>query len=1105
MSTKFFTNATNNTLFDKFKGLAQNSKAFEVFDAVTGFFRASGYFKVRRELEHVEHIRVLIGIEGDVYDTFFAKHDKNNLFAITQEDASKCFRDAFVKDVRDAKYTKEVEEGIIQLFDDVRDGRVELRMHASRNLHAKFYLCLPKNFNENSGGTVIMGSSNLTDTGLGTARAERYELNIEVRDYDDVKFCKDEFERLWKESLPITAEDLEKSLDKTYLGVNPTPYDIYMKVLIDTFGSIAEDDFNFYLPSGIMDLRYQRDAAIQGFQMLLKHHGFYLADVVGLGKTLVAMMVVQRFVFENGATSKVLVVTPPSAQAQWEDMRERFKGMKRCLSIVTNGKLKQVLDNGPENYDLIVVDEAHGFRNLSSQKFQDLQTLCKTKRINLGRLNASANKYVMLLSATPLNNYPSDLRNQVALFQDTHSTTFDNIPDLAEFFAPLEQEYKNIQKSAVTMEEAQRRTDAIYNVIRDKLLAQIMVRRTRTNIQNDKDYKEDLANQKVVFPRLSDPKTCGYLLDDDFSALFAKTVYELSEKIQYARYRAVEFLIDASKRQVQTATALAGIFRIHMVKRLESSIPAFRSSLRSLIKYTDQMLNMFAKNKIVIAPDYDVKDIIDKHDGDIDAALAELEKNYSEFKAEDHVYATDAFRPDLLEKLRNDSDALQALAREWDALCERVNDPKLEVFKEQLTKEGLFNPKTNPSGKLVVFTESAETAHYLCKQIEETIPRLRRRSLCVESKTFNKSRALIQANFDANFAPDKQRDDIKILFTTDALAEGINLHRANVIVHYDTPWNATRLMQRIGRVNRIGSTSPEIHNIVFYPSAEGDEQIRLCQNAFVKISAFHAALGEDARIFSSREILHEMKMYEAPETDDTDVRLALLREVQDLYANNPDCYRRIQQLPDKARVFRAAVHATDGARTLVFLRASQRVDYYRIDVAGYLTPLTFVEAAKAFRAELEEKASKPQPEHVVMHMKDVESARIKHQDAADQAVRRVQVLSIKQKRSGHHAKALKALRSFERALPEASIENVRHQIDVLKRLVNLGRVAQLEIDLAKRCPKSDGILLLSVEEIRKEVSELYEKYKETLPNDREDTVVAEASEDGLIIVSETFA
>lgn len=1103
MATKFFTNEGTNTLFDKFRGLAKHSSSFEVFDAVTGFFRASGYFKLRRELEQVGHIRILIGIDGDAYDVLFAKHDKTKFFAVTQEEAARCFRDAFIRDVREARYAQEVEEGIVQLFDDVRVGRVELRMHASRNLHAKFYLCLPKDFNENSGGTVIMGSSNLTDAGLGTARAERYELNVEIRDYDDVKFCKDEFERLWRESVPITPENLKRARGDTYLGVNPTPYEIYMKMLIDTFGDIVTDNFEFTLPNGILDLRYQRDAAIQGFQMLMRHHGFYLADVVGLGKTLVALMVVQRFVIENGATTKVLVVTPPAAQAQWEETIERFKSMKRHVSVVTTGKLKQILDNAPENYDLIIVDEAHGFRNTSSQKFQDLQALCKTKRFNLGKLRASADKYVMLLSATPLNNYPGDLRSQISLFQDTHSTTFDNIPDLAEYFAPKEKAFWELRKGKLQAEEAQRQIDAIYNTIRDELLAQIMVRRTRTNIQNDTRYCDDLAKQGIVFPRLSDPQALLYLPDEDFSTLFAETVHNLSETIHYARYRAVEYLKDATKRQVQTATALASIFRIHMVKRLESSIPAFRMSLRSLIKYTKQMLDMFGQDKIVIAPEYDIKKVIEKHEGDIDAALRDLAESYPDFKPEDHTYKAEAFRPELLENLRKDYTALKAIEGEWGALCQRIADPKLRVFEEHLTKEHLFGPHINPSGRLIVFTESAETAHYLYREIN-AIPRFHGRCLDVEANDFAKKRATIQANFDANLERDKQRDDIKILFATDALAEGINLHRANVIVHYDTPWNATRLMQRIGRVNRIGSSCAEIHNVVFYPSEEGEEQIRLCQNAFVKISAFHAALGEDARIFSSREVLHEMKLYETPKADDADFRLALLREAQELYERDPDYYRRIQQLPDKARTFRAADKAPANTRTLVFLRAAQRVDYYRLDAAGALHPQTFVEAAKAFCAAPGEVPIAPSKETHAAHMRDVESARLRHQDAV-QTLSREPVLSAKQQRSGHQTKALKTLREFARLLPAEGAENVRHQIGVLRQLIDLGRLAQLEAVLAKRCPKPSAPWQCTVEDVYREVAALYDRFHGTLvalgPVDESSST----SQEGMVIVSETFA
>lgn len=1102
--TKFFTNETSNTLFQKFQGLAKHSKAFEIFDAVTGFFRASGYFKLRRELVHVSHIRVLIGME---LDNFFAKHDKSKFFEVTPEKVSKKFREDFIEDIRKARYAQEVEEGIIQLFDDVQSGRVELRVHPSRNLHAKFYLCLPKEFNENSGGTVIMGSSNLTDSGLGMTRAPRYELNVEIRDYEDVKFCKDEFEKLWKDGIPLNATDLEKAKTKTYLGVQPTPYELYMKVLIDTFGDIAEDRFEFTLPNGIMDLRYQRDAAVQGFQMLMRHHGFYLADVVGLGKTLVALMVVQRFVFENGATSKILVVTPPAAEAQWKDMIARFK-MERRVSIVKNGSLSDILDKDPNAYDLVIVDEAHGFRKTDSQKFQKLQLLCKSKRSNLGRLNASDDKYVMLLSATPLNNYPNDLRNQIMLFQDTRRTTFDNIPDLAEFFSPLEKRFQEIRKGDYLKDEAKREIEKVYAKIRNELLSQIMVRRTRTNIQNDKGYREDLANQGVVFPRLSDPQTHDYLLDGASSALFAKTVHELSENIHYARYRAVEYLIEATDKQRQTASALESLFRIHMVKRLESSIPAFRKSLDALIKYTKQMLDMFGLDKIIIAPEYDVKNIIERFDGDIDAALLYLAETYPEFKPEEHTYSAKDFKPELHANLIEDYHTLGALAREWDELCKHVEDPKLDVFRRLLTKEHLFNSKLNPSGKLVVFSESSETANYLCEQIGK-ISRFKGRCLVVEAKTFKDRRPLIQANFDANFVGEnngRALTRIDILFTTDALAEGINLHRANVIVHYDTPWNATRLMQRIGRVNRIGSTCSEIHNVVFYPSKDGEEQIRLCQNAFVKISAFHAALGEDARIFSTEEMLHEMELYSKPEMDDTDKRLALLREVQDFYKKSSDHYRRIRNFPDKVRTFRDACHASRGTRTLVFLRAEQRVDYYSVSEDSHLHPLTFTDAAEAFRAEVTENPIGFTNKQFALHMKDVESARLNHQEAVTRVERKAIVLSGRQKQSSQYNKAIKTLRIFAQRFPETGAENVYHQIAALRTLVDSGSLASLEITLAKLCPTDRKPLQMDAEEIRHLVAKLYEQYRSVLkaPAMAETPAVTPPME-GAIIVSESFA
>ena len=191
------------------------------------------------------------------------------------------------------------------MCEDLVSGRMQLRIHATKNLHAKFYLCLPENHNEHSDGWVIMGSSNISDSGLGVTRSPSYDLNVAIKDYDDVKFCSDEFWKLWEEAIPLTAEDIDKYQSQTYLGYQPTPYELYIKVLIDTFGDQVEDDFTIQLPDGVKDLKYQKDAVIQGYQMLMKHNGLILADVVGLGKIMIATMIAKRFVEAYGKNTQI--------------------------------------------------------------------------------------------------------------------------------------------------------------------------------------------------------------------------------------------------------------------------------------------------------------------------------------------------------------------------------------------------------------------------------------------------------------------------------------------------------------------------------------------------------------------------------------------------------------------------------------------------------------------------------------------------------------------------------------------------------------------------------------------------------------------------------
>ena len=273
MSSKFFNNNVGNTLFDKLKGIANEMTNFNRFLAVVGFFRSSGYFKLREELGDIKEIKILVGIN---IDDIFRKHNKALLMLSDGEKSKDLYHQDFKEDIINAKYDPEIEKGIIQMCDDLVSGRLEMRIHDQKNLHAKFYLCLPQKHTENSDGWVIMGSSNISESGLGITQPPRYELNVAMKDFDDVKYCTEEFNLLWDQSIPLTAEDIESYKSKTYLGYQPTPYELYIKVLIDTFGDQVEDDFTIQLPDGVKDLKYQKDAVIQGYQMLMGTTAFFL-------------------------------------------------------------------------------------------------------------------------------------------------------------------------------------------------------------------------------------------------------------------------------------------------------------------------------------------------------------------------------------------------------------------------------------------------------------------------------------------------------------------------------------------------------------------------------------------------------------------------------------------------------------------------------------------------------------------------------------------------------------------------------------------------------------------------------------------------------------
>lgn len=223
----------------------------------------------------------------------------------------------------------------------------------------------------------------------------------------------------------------------------------------------------------------------------------------------------------------------------------------------------------------------------------------------------------MLLSATPLNNRPDDLQNQLLLFQNSQNCTIDGIPNLKAFFSPRILEYKKLMRERdnrdITME-----VDKLYEEIREKVIDKVTVRRTRNNIINDFDYRIDITSQGIVFPHILPPHELIYTMGENTSVRFYETLTALSDEeyekhLFYTRYRAVEFLKPEYRKKYGNAEhigqTLAGIYRVHIVKRLESSFHAFKKSLHTLLRITNDMLKMFDEDKVIIAPDLKIKDL----------------------------------------------------------------------------------------------------------------------------------------------------------------------------------------------------------------------------------------------------------------------------------------------------------------------------------------------------------------------------------------------------------------------------------------------------------------------------------------------------------------
>jgi superfamily II DNA or RNA helicase len=945
-STKFFTNEGSNTLLSKFEGIFRHLDIY-YFDALVGYFRASGYFQLREMLREVGQVRILVGIDVDALTANY--YDKGREIRFVAEDIRADFEAFIREDIQKSAYQRDVETGIVQFVEDIASGKIQLRAHPDKRIHAKVYIFKGKEKHNEGYGRVITGSSNLTDSGL----KNNFEFNVELRDNADVDFAVDTFEKLWVESIEILPTQAGEIKQKTYLKDDFTPFEIYIKFLIEYFGHAIEYDPSSAedLPKGFAKLSYQIDAVNDGFEKLKQYNGFFLSDVVGLGKTVIGAMIARKFFYANGFRTRTLVICPPALKDNWSETLEKFDLPN--YRIESSGSLHKVTD--PERYDLILVDEAHKFRSDYTESFNLLQQICKAHCRNEGLIiNREDNhKRVILISATPLNNRPEDIRNLLYLFQDAKFATLE-IGNLQHYFAGHIEAYK-LAKNLPDLEQAKQHIKAIYEDIRRDIIAPLTVRRTRTDIKENEQYRKDIDAQGIKFPHVNPPRRIFYQLDANMDALYDETTQLIGNKddkgLTYARYQAIKyFLDDVEKPKFRYAELisdqLAVIMRTFLIKRLDSSFTAFRTSLRHFLNANAAMLRMFDQDKVFIVPDLKGKVtdfIMDEREDELETLVLDMMeqgKNAMICKAAD-------FQAEYVDRLKRDQRILEDLVARWNKV---EQDPKFDEFLKQLQKKILLKT-INPEQKLVVFTESVVTAHYLQKRLSE-YPEYR--MLVVSSANRKEMMEAVKANFDANAPIEKTRNDYNLIISTEVLAEGVNLHRANSIVNYDTPWNSTRLMQRIGRVNRIGSTAEEVFVYNFYPTAKVENDIELQKKAFMKIQAFHTALGEDSQIYSTLEEFESHSLFRENVDGDKDRRLEVLMWLRQFKEENPERFRQIKNLPRRARCGRTKPEEKQS--TIAYVKSGKRDNFFHIQPDGEVRTVSFLEAEAIFYALTDEKA-----------------------------------------------------------------------------------------------------------------------------------------------------
>jgi superfamily II DNA or RNA helicase len=821
------------------------------------YFYFSGFKLIAKSIEN-KNIKILVGLEADEIITNLSKKEKT--FNYLKTLATKIDKDEILDkpEERDAYFI---------FKQKLQNGSLEIRQTKDPS-HSKEYLFeFKKDIAKivNSPGQTLSGSANSSESGFIVRR----ELTYLHPDPENFVARKLSFEEAWEDSTILlnkeNFKEFEKFASKFPFEQKPDPYLMFVRVLEEYFKDRSKDELK--TPKGITEgyfenYLYQRDAIAKGLDILDKHNGVIVADVVGLGKSIIASALAKNL------DLTAIVICPPHLKEQWEDYLFKFKVPKKVFST---GKISEALEDDTPGQKVIIVDEVHKFRNEDTKDYLKLYELCH------GAEGKKSNK-VILLSATPFNNKPSDIFSLVKLFQIPTRSTLQITTNLLVSFENINKKHKaltsNNKKTSKNKEDLKELSEEVRNIIEP-----IVIRRSRIDLKTIKAYDDDLKKQGITFPKVEDPILLEYKLGS-IEKIYEDTLKIISpgnEKSGYkcARYKPLtyvkpEFFNDVleaggyneegskNKLPIQQENIHDFIKRM-MVRRFESSTHSFSITLDRTIKSNERIIKYYEDGAVPIYPRQQLPDIEDLFGNDtadninIDNLDPEEDSKLEKALGKGlYFIKKNQLNENYITDVKNDLEILTSIQKNWSFLKDKeFLDPKTEEIKNFLSNQ----LKGEPKRKIIIFTEFSDTANYLYSQIKNIFKNRVNIYTSKESSSTKKKKE-IKDNFDAGVDPKNQKNDHDILIATDTISEGFNLHRAGTIINYDIPYNPTRVVQRFGRINRMNKQMfDKLYIYNFFPTKIGETEVHLKRITGFKSLLFNSIFGTDTKVLSGDETL----------------------------------------------------------------------------------------------------------------------------------------------------------------------------------------------------------------------------------------------------------